>query len=407
MIDKLKLKPKPYRLRSSIQHYAWGTQNEAAFIPRLIGWEPEADTPYAELWIGAHDKAPSELEVEGRWVALPEILETQAESLLGKAVAEQFNNRLPFLLKVLSAGEALSIQAHPNKAQAEALHKRDPEHYPDDNHKPEIAVALDSLTALAGFKTTGELLEVCMNYPEIHDFVKVNVMQVFRDKEGLKTFYTTLMKRAVSEPDALNEAIDLLQRRLLETKNPNETENLFLKLRKSYPGPDVGLFSLFILNLIHLNPGEGIFLKAGIPHAYIEGNIIECMANSDNVVRAGLTPKYKDIETLTDILTYETGVPERYNPDFTRLETIYNPPVPEFRLSRIQLSAIDNQLMPVDSKCKVHLVTEGKLLISWQAEHDFFQFELKKGETALVPAIMGQYQIKSVTDTQFFTVTIP
>lgn len=403
------LEPRPYKLDNTIQHYAWGAKSENAFIPRLIGLEPKPDTPYAELWIGAHPKAPSRIEMDEKWMPLTDVIATDPEGLLGVSVVQQFGKNLPFLFKVLSASEALSIQAHPDKKQAEILHSRDPVHYPDENHKPEIAVALDGLTALVGFKSTGELLQTCLDIPEIIDFAGLNLMEVFRQSPevALRQFYSTLMRRALAKPEALDAAINRLQSRLVGKDALSETESLFLELRAKYPGPDIGLFSIFILNLVHLKPCEGVFLGAGIPHAYLKGNIVECMANSDNVVRAGLTPKFKDVEALVEILTYESGTPGIYHPDLRRLDTIYDPPVEEFRLVRSQLSAIDFKSVETESKIQILLVTEGKLLVSWNTGMDFGQREFAKGETVLIPARMRKYHIKSVTDTQFFTVQVP
>jgi mannose-6-phosphate isomerase len=139
-------------MQNPIQNYDWGTRNKEAYIPQLLGIDAKPDTPYGELWLGAHPKAPSMVWVDGELTPLDQWISAHPIEVLGKAVARKFNGQLPFLLKVLSAGEALSIQAHPNKAQAKILHATDPLHYPDDNHKPEIAIALDSLTALVGIK---------------------------------------------------------------------------------------------------------------------------------------------------------------------------------------------------------------------------------------------------------------
>ena len=156
-------KAQPYLLKGTLQHYAWGTQNKDAFIPHFINIPVERDTPYAELWMGAHPKAPSTLALDNNNMPLDKCIEMFPEEILGKAIFARFK-QLPFLFKVLSAAQALSIQAHPNKAQAEKLHMQDPEHYPDDNHKPEIAIALSNLTALAGFKSFDSLINTLENY---------------------------------------------------------------------------------------------------------------------------------------------------------------------------------------------------------------------------------------------------
>ncbi len=143
---------RPFKLLNKIQHYDWGTTNDNAFIPHLLGFSAVRDLPYAELWIGAHPSAPSDIVLQGRQSPLNKVIHDFPLEILGEYVARRFDNRFPFLLKVLSAARALSIQTHPDKEQAGKLHAADPAHYPDDNHKPEIAIALDSLTAIAGFR---------------------------------------------------------------------------------------------------------------------------------------------------------------------------------------------------------------------------------------------------------------
>ena len=152
-LTALKFETRPFRLLNKIQHYAWGARNEQAFIAKLLQLEVEKDKPYAELWMGTHPNAPSAVEINDQEkIPLDRFIKQFPKEVLGQKVIERFGVQLPFLFKVLSAGEALSIQAHPNKEQAAMLHQRDPEHYPDDNHKPEIAIALDQLTALVGFR---------------------------------------------------------------------------------------------------------------------------------------------------------------------------------------------------------------------------------------------------------------
>ena len=392
---------RPYKLRNQIQHYAWGARNEKAFIPKLLGVDPVPDQPYAELWMGTHPNGPSAIDVNGRTVPLKEWIAQDPESILGRNTANRFNKGLPFLLKVLSAEQALSIQAHPNQSQAVQLHARDPQHYPDANHKPEIAIALDSLTALAGFRSSGDLNGALNRYPEITGFVGQKTSQAFLEnpKGQMKQFFSEILSGAQSRPDRLQDAINELRNRLSESIHRDEHEILFLELRKRYPEPDIGLLILFLLNLIHLNPGEGIFLKAGLPHAYVKGNIVECMANSDNVVRAGLTPKFKDIETLTQILDYEQGHPEVIHPELDETHTRYQPPIPEFQLQRLILKSGQSLPVQMNRGMQFLLVIEGSFQIAWnQNQKESFQ----KGDSVFLPAIMQSYCILSETDCLLF-----
>lgn len=378
---------KPCKLSNRIQHYAWGTQDRNAFIPKLLGMEPEPDTPYAELWIGAHPSAPSDVLMKGRTVPLNRWILHAPEQILGNTVRDQYRGQLPFLLKVLSAGQPLSIQAHPDRIQAVQLHAHDPGHYPDANHKPEIAIAIDSLTALAGFRPPDELVELLDRHPEIAAFISAKV-PVFRSdpENNLRTLFSHMMLRSASRPDHLQNAIDHLAERLSSASGLTEPDILFLQLRNRYPGPDIGLFFLFFLNLVHLKPGEAVYLKAGMPHAYVRGNIVECMANSDNVVRAGLTSKFKDMNILTRILTYEQGRPETIRADGP--DTLYSPPVPEFRIRRLGIKKGDAIAIRMEHGIQILLVLEGAVRIS-ESDH----FRCVRGDSFVLPAAIGQYTL--------------
>lgn len=400
-------KIKPYRLINKIQHYAWGTRNEQAFIPRLIGKEPQANVPYAELWMGVHPNAPSEVETESGRQSLIHFIQTHPIEILGQRVADTFHNQLPFLFKVLSAGEALSIQAHPNKQQAERLHKLDPEHYPDDNHKPEIAIALDHLIALVGFCAYDKLEKTLQIYPEISDFIGLDKVAMFSKsmgeakQEAFKRLFDTLMSKSLDDTPTLEQELTRLERRLQTQKNLTEKEALFLELRQKY-GTDIGLFVIFLLNLVHLNKGQGVFLKAGVPHAYVRGNIVECMANSDNVVRAGLTPKFKDVKTLVDILTYETGDVEIFDPEPTATEFTYRVPVPEFSITHWNLSSGDRRQRYVQS-IEILLVVHGQIELAFDEDRMF----LKQGESVVIPAALKRYKLRAEETAEVFCAFVP
>ncbi len=394
---------KPLVLKSSVQHYEWGTRNEQAFIPQLIGKDIIKDKPYAELWIGVHPKAPSKVKIDDMEMNLDEYIQKNPREILGANVAEKFNNQLPFLLKVLSAGEALSIQAHPNKKQAEMLHKRDPKNYPDDNHKPEIAIALDNLTALVGFKTIPELKTVLKNYQEMADFIGSDIVGSFLNQSDtnaskeIKILYSTLMQKPQTHEDELETSLRNLENRLSKSNDLSDAEELFLSLRQKY-GTDVGLYSLFLLNLVYLKKGQGVFLNAGIPHAYLKGNIVECMANSDNVVRAGLTPKFKDVETLAEILTWETQPVPVMQPNNELNITHYQVPISEFQISNYKMEQNQKTELTCNS-LHIILITEGLLDIQWSA-NDTESFS--KGQVILVPALLKNYTIKASSQTDFF-----
>jgi mannose-6-phosphate isomerase len=405
--------PRPYLLVNQIRPYAWGTRGESAFIPCLLGIEPEPDTPYAELWMGAHPNAPSHVVLDGVQVSLRQLIAQYPREILGQAVAKRFSGRLPFLFKVLSTAESLSIQAHPTKEQARRLHARDPEHYPDDNHKPELAVALDALTALMGFKPFSGILETLGRYPELADFVGQDIAGRAKSAEQaaprqqkalLRELYATLVERAVTHAEELVKATGRLAERLAaSTGGLREEEQLFLELRDKYSGVDVGLFTIFLLNLVHLEEGQGVFIGAGTPHAYLKGNIVECMANSDNVVRAGLTPKFKDVETLVDILTYEMGPPPIIEANADAAEMVYRTPASEFQVSRLRMHPEQERAESTGGGPMVLLLTQGDILIHWEGGQAAF----RRGQSILTPSFMGEFRLRAAASAEVFKAEVP
>ncbi len=204
---------RPFLLENSIQPYPWGERGKNAYIPRLLGLDVESDdTPFAELWIGAHSSAPSKVILDPDQVMLlSELIDKYPTEILGDSVAEAFNGQLPFLLKVLSAREILSIQMHPNKQQALELHNQDPKNYPDTNHKPEIAIVLDSLTALVGLIDDKELPSVMKRYPELRAITAYDQ----HPDQTTETSFKNLLQRAEQDPSSISDAIDKIRQRLL------------------------------------------------------------------------------------------------------------------------------------------------------------------------------------------------
>ncbi len=404
--------PRPYKLFNKIQHYDWGTRDGSAFIPKFLGQQPKPDTPYAELWIGAHPKAPSEIEIDGSRFPLDKIIDQHRRECLGGYVAEKFSGRLPFLLKVLSAAHALSIQTHPNKEQAVKLHASHPEHYPDDNHKPEIAIALDRLSALVGFKPAAKIAETLRAIPEIAEFADEKLFNevVSSTKEdavedAVKNLYADIMEKGDNR-EKLSSCIRKMRERF-EKKSPRTAaQSRFLEQYELY-GDDVGLFSFFFFNMVELKPAQAIFTGAGIPHAYIQGNIVECMANSDNVVRAGLTKKFKDVETLLDIMRYEFSDCTIINSDQKQDEVVYDAGVEEFRLTRMHKGEGFKQVCRSNDRPSVCLVTGGEVEVVWSHAGADHLKTFSKGESFFVPAFMREFRMSSSSGVDYFTVEIP
>ncbi len=403
---------KPYKLYNTIKNYEWGTRDESAFIPRFLGIQADPGTPYAELWIGAHPKAPSEIEIEGSRVPLNRVIEEYPLECMGSYVCEKFSKRFPFLLKVLSAANALSIQTHPNKVQARELHARDPINYPDDNHKPEVAIVLDSLIALAGFKPARSIRNDLESLPELGELVGQGLIEdllknkyLSEEKNLIKKMYEAVMLHA-EDKEQLTACISRIAERLAGKEFRTPEEEQFLEQRRLL-GEDVGLLSFFFFNLVRLKPGQAIFTDAGIPHAYIKGNIVECMANSDNVVRAGLTNKFKDVATLLDIIRYDFAECPVMQAGPESGETTYRTTAKEFQVSRFQQTESFHRQCESGDRPSVYLITKGMLEVLWTSGGKEQVEKFSSGESFFLPAALSQYKITSNHDVEFFAVAIP
>ena len=403
---------RPYKLYNIIKNYEWGTKSENAFIPQFLGIHAELDTPYAELWIGAHPNASSEIEIEGTRVPLNRVIKEYPLQCLGMYVCEHFSNTFPFLLKILSAAHALSIQAHPNKLQARQLHATDPNNYPDDNHKPEVAIALDSLIALVGFKPVYAIKKYLESMPELKDLVGEELIGQVLENHNLsmeetliKKIYEAIMQHA-EDKERLTVCINGIRNRLMNKSLRSPEEEQFLEQHQLF-GDDVGLLSFFFFNLVHLKSGEAIFTDAGVPHAYIKGNICECMANSDNVVRAGLTGKFKDVKTLIDIIRYDFAEYPVIPIETKTGEKIYKTTAKEFEVSGYKRPAEYCRQCSSGDRPSVFLITKGSLEIHWNLNGKKQVATYFSGESIFVPAMLSHYEIVSKQGVEYFTVAIP
>uniref|UniRef100_A0A8C2K9E6 Mannose-6-phosphate isomerase n=1 Tax=Cyprinus carpio TaxID=7962 RepID=A0A8C2K9E6_CYPCA len=328
-----------------------------------------------KLWMGAHPKGDALIKDNrisqrtlGQWIA-------DFPGCLGSKVKDTFHGQLPFLFKVLSVKTALSIQAHPNRELAARLHAQFPEHYPDNNHKPEMAIALTQFEGLCGFRPMDEILGFLKNVPEFRALVGNEAAEELQSADGdpgrtslaLKKCFTRMMN---CEKKLFVDQLNMLVKRISEEEAAGKDTSgsngeLLLRLHSQYPG-DIGCFSIYFLNRILLQPGEAMFLGANEPHAYLSGDCVECMACSDNTVRAGLTPKYIDVDTLCEMLNYSPAPVSaklfpcvRDNAD--PCVYLYDPPVPDFTVMRVQIpvSARQYTVSALDS-AGILLVIDGE-----------------------------------------------
>jgi mannose-6-phosphate isomerase len=260
-----------------------------------------AGGPLAEFWLGAHPKGAAELMLDsGEGISLSSLL-------VG-------NEALPFMLKVLSINPefGLSIQSHPDSKTAQALHAKNPEHYPDSSHKPELGIALSRVSLLYGFKSCPEIVRQFELLPELRSLVgeerasKLKNVHSGQEQGALKEVFTALI--SASEEDTSRFVCAVLKRFKGRTDEPAEV-SILRRLVPRHGQGDSGLAALCIMNLVTIEPGQAIFIGPNTPHAYLDGDLVECMACSDNVIRAGLTTKYKDRETLLETLSYFAGGP--------------------------------------------------------------------------------------------------
>ncbi|MET3806905.1 mannose-6-phosphate isomerase [Nakamurella sp. UYEF19] len=348
-----------------IRPYAWGSRTA---IAELIGAPSPAQHPQAELWMGAHPGDPSVLLEAAGERSLLEAITDKPVLMLGERVEAQFGPRLPFLFKVLAAAEPLSLQAHPSAAQAARGFRLEESagvpmsangrNYKDGSHKPELICALTEFHALCGFRDpvmTVELLAE-LGVPQLDHYLSLLSGQP--DANGVRALFSSILTIPSSMLEPLLASVLSACVRLVREGSPFTAEyRTALELGERYPG-DPGVLAALLLNRVTLAPGQALFLAAGNLHAYLAGVGVELMANSDNVLRGGLTPKYVDVPELMRVLDFSAGDVEILSGDEVRPgELVYRTPVPEFRLARLALS--EEPLDLTHDGPQVVLVVEG------------------------------------------------
>ncbi len=337
--------PGIYRLKGTVKHYDWGG---FSFIPSLLQTDNKEVRPFAEYWLGVHEQDNCVIELPGPHRVLLKEFMQENRNALGNEVLRSFG-RLPYLLKILDVHKMLSIQVHPSKAGAEkefarenaegialdSLHRN----YKDDNHKPELLVALGDFWLLHGFKSTSALRIILETVPEL-----TSLLTHFETGgyEGLYKWVMTMPQEEVNHllQPLLNRVGPLYQENKLDRSQED-----FWAARAALNFPhhgksDRGIFSIYFFNLLHLNKGEGIFQDAGLPHAYLEGQNVEIMANSDNVLRGGLTNKHIDVKELLKHVKCEPAHVEVLRGTLSEDgEKTYKAPAPDFQLSVFELKA--------------------------------------------------------------------
>lgn len=359
-----------YKLTGTLKNYDWGG---ISFIPSLLKKINEKKTPHAEYWMGTHPLGQSVVDTGG---SIPTEL---------NAIA----NSLPYLFKVLDVKDMLSIQVHPSKDAAEKEFAREeaagipldaPERcYKDANHKPELMVALSDFWLLHGFKPTEELIDILTNVTELNE-----LLPVFNNS-GYAGLYKHVMEMSQQEVNRiLQPLIDNLAN-IYKDESPDKSSEDYWVSKAAVTfihdgNIDRGIFSIYLFNLVHLKKGEGIFQVDGVPHAYLEGQNVEIMANSDNVLRGGLTTKYIDVVELMKHIKCEATIPQIIMGDVNEEgERTYNTPVPDFNLSVFEMEKGDvASFNPTTTE--IVLLTEGIV----EADDDETTIKLQAGTPSAV-----------------------
>ncbi|MGW5098254.1 mannose-6-phosphate isomerase, class I [Streptomyces nodosus] len=362
------------RLDNAVRPYAWGSTTA---IPALLGVEPTGE-PQAEMWMGAHPGAPSRTP-RG---PLDEVIGKAPEEELGERTVARFGPRLPFLLKLLAAGAPLSLQVHPDLEQARAGYADeerrgipvDAPHrtYKDANHKPELVCALTEFDGLCGFRAPEEAADLLAGLGVAALKPYIDLLRRHPEDTALREALTAVLSADPGDMARTVEEAAAACSRLGGAYAP------YAEIARHYPG-DPGVIAAMLLNHVRLQPGEALFLGAGVPHAYLNGLGVEIMANSDNVLRCGLTPKHIDVPELLRIVRFEACDPGVLRPEASPDgEEVYETPTDEFRLSRHVLAEGAASQDITRATPQILLCTAGSVRVGDEV--------LTPGESVFVPA---------------------
>jgi mannose-6-phosphate isomerase len=395
-------------LSGDVKHYDWGGIH---YIPDLLQIENPQMEPFAEYWLGQHPQAQCTLVTEDRQeVLLRDFINEAPEKLLGEKVFENFG-ALPYLLKILDVRDMLSIQVHPSRKDAMAGFEEENRNgvplnapnrnYKDANHKPELMVALSPFYLLHGFKPEDELINILEKIKELNIF-----LPVFKT-EGYEGLYKMAMELPQEE---VNQLLQPLLTRIIPLYQKNELEKSdenFWAARAALTfvgsgGLDRGIFSIYFFNLVHLQTGEAIFQDAGVPHAYLEGQNVEIMASSDNVLRGGLTSKHIDTVELLKHTRGEATHPKIQKYSAHRTHRIYKTPVSDFELSSWSLKK-DEEIRIQSITSEIFLLTSGEV----QLKSGKTKTDLRQGHISAVSFYGAEVTIRAMKDTVLFRASVP
>ena len=392
-----------FRIEGVVQHYDWGGKS---FIPNLISEKNPANITYAEYWLGAHLKAPSLVKVQQKNIPLDVFL----NEYLSKDSEPNFGT-LPYLFKVLDVHKMLSIQVHPTKEAAKKGYELENNNgipltanhrnYKDQNHKPEIMVALSDFWLLHGFLERSKLIKNLQETKELTFLLKTFL------SEGYLGLYKKVMEFS-------QEEVNKILRPLMDRIYPKFTANEIEKSAPAYwaaksladkdvQNLDKGIFSIFFFNILKLSKGEAIFQDAGLPHAYLEGKNMELMANSDNVLRGGLTTKHIDVEELLKNTKFEETIPAILHGNYNKSngEVVYKTTTKDFEMSKIELNSSTSH-RSVSNSIEILIAMKGSATVI-ENKNAFF---LEKGQSIVIKSNTA-YKIQTNTEAEIYKAGVP
>lgn len=385
-----------FPLTGSMQHYVWGGQD---YIPQLLNQAKQENQFYAEYWLGSHNSAPSKIRVKNQELSLIDFIQANP-AVLGSQSRTKFGDKLPYLLKILDVKLPLSIQLHPTKKQAEIGFAAEnakgvaltdlKRTYKDNNHKPEMMIALSEFWLLHGFQTKEKIRQTLKTRPSLTALLDK------LDSQDLHRFYAEIMQ--AEQTQLAQWLIPIIEGNQtayhngeLSLDNPDywvlySMETMGISAEKL----DAGLICFYLFNIVKINQGEGIFQDAGIPHAYLRGQNIELMACSDNVIRGGLTPKHVDIPALLEVIDCREVIPQIISPAPQTLGSFtYQTPAKDFALERLGYEH-NTQLQCKAENGSILLVMQGKIALNTNGNETL----LTQGQSAFICA-ETEYQIKA------------
>ena len=396
-----------YRIEGKVQNYDWGGKS---FIPNLISMNQKTNVTYAEYWLGAHAKAPSMIKTNQENISLDVFLNQNLAENLGLKVLNDFG-KLPYLFKVLDVHKMLSIQVHPTIEAAKIGYDLENKkgipltgnnrNYKDKNHKPEIMVALSDFWLLHGFLEREKLIKNLKDTEELNFLLKV-----FLEK-GYLGLYQKVMEFTQEEVNTiLKPLLDRISVKFLKNELEKSSPEYWAAksvVNKDTQNLDKGIFSIYFFNILNLSVGEAIFQDAGVPHAYLEGKNMELMANSDNVLRGGLTSKHIDVEELLKNTKFEETIPViLYGvEDKANSEIIYKTKAKDFELSKIELLATSTHTS-ISNSVEILIVMKGSAIVM-QNEESLY---LEKGQSILIKP-NTTYKIKTDAEVEIYKAGVP